>query len=295
MPTTRTCSFLAAAMAVVSHRLKAAASALPKHFLRSRPFGSAALAYDYDEWEEDVGDRYNTMENSDGCVTGRGVQWVILGDPMAKRHVYADRLSKLLHVPYISMGTLVRQELSPHSFLYKEIANSVNQGKLVPEEVIFGLLSKRLEEGYCKGESGFILDGIPRTRVQAEILDKIADIDLVLNIKCTEDCMLKGLLGDQACSACHDLLGMRSSTITRNLHSKVNAAELDSADLEGFGREKLRTYAEQSKPIEEYYKKQKKLLDFQVAGAPGESWNGLLAALHLQHMSGFSSSQKLNA
>lgn len=43
----------------------------------------------------------------------------------------------------------------------------MNQGKLVPEEVIFGLLSKRLEEGYCKGESGFILDGIPRTKIQA--------------------------------------------------------------------------------------------------------------------------------
>ena len=61
------------------------------------------------------------MEDSEGCVTGRGVQWVILGDPMAKRHVYADRLSKLLDVPHISMGTLVRQELSPHSFLYKQV------------------------------------------------------------------------------------------------------------------------------------------------------------------------------
>lgn len=282
-------------MAVVSHRLKAAASSLPHHFLRRRPFGSAAaLAYDFDDYEQDE-DRYKTMEDSEGCVTGRGVQWVILGDPMAKRHVYADRLSKLLDVPHISMGTLVRQELSPHSVLYKQIANSVNQGKLVPEEVIFGLLSKRLEEGYCRGESGFILDGIPRTRVQAEVLDKIADIDLVLNIKCTEDCMLKGLLGDQACSACYDLLGMHSSTITRNLHSKVSTAERDGANLEGVGRDKLRTYAEQSKPIEEYYKKQKKLLDFQAAGAPGESWNGLLAALHLQHMNGFGSSQKLNA
>ncbi|KAL1819451.1 hypothetical protein ACET3Z_014320 [Daucus carota] len=281
-------------MAVVSHRLKAAASALPYHFLRRRPFGSAAaLAYDYDEWEHEDG--YTTMEDSEGCVTGRGVQWVILGDPMAKRHVYADRLSKLLDVPHISMGTLVRQELSPHSFLYKQIANSVNQGKLVPQEVIFGLLSKRLEEGYCRGESGFILDGIPRTRVQAEVLDKIADIDLVLNIKCTEDCMLKGLLGDQACSACHDFLGMHSSIMTRNLHSKVNTAELNGANLAGVGGDKLRTYAEQSKPIEEYYKKQKKLLDFQVAGPPGESWNSLLAALHLQHMSAFSSSQKLNA
>lgn len=43
----------------------------------------------------------------------------------------------------------------------------MNHGKLVPEDVIFGLLSKRLEEGYCRGETGFILDGIPRTKMQA--------------------------------------------------------------------------------------------------------------------------------
>lgn len=43
----------------------------------------------------------------------------------------------------------------------------MNEGKLVPEDVIFGLLSKRLEEGYYRGENGFILDGIPRTRIQA--------------------------------------------------------------------------------------------------------------------------------
>lgn len=48
-----------------------------------------------------------------------------------------------------------------------QIATALNRGKLVPEDVIFGLLSKRLEEGYCRGESGFILDGIPRTRAQA--------------------------------------------------------------------------------------------------------------------------------
>lgn len=92
----------------------------------------------------------------------------------------------------------------------------MNQGKLVPEDVIFGLLSKRLEEGYRRGESGFILDGIPRTTVQAvsliftsllnqcvfvesnlisshllmlfqEILDEIADVDMVVNLKCEED------------------------------------------------------------------------------------------------------------
>lgn len=55
-----------------------------------------------------------------------------------------------------------------------KIASAVNEGKLVPEDVVFGLLSKRLEEGYCRGESGFILDGIPRTIFQAVCTPLIA-------------------------------------------------------------------------------------------------------------------------
>lgn len=51
----------------------------------------------------------------------------------------------------------------------------------------------------------------------------------------------------------------------------------------------------QSKPLEDYYRKQQKLLDFHVASAPGETWQGLLAALHLQHINAVSSSQKLTA
>ncbi|XAR51983.1 Adenylate kinase [Bertholletia excelsa] len=154
-----------------------------------RSYGSAAVAYDYDYEEyESEPYRFTAMEDTEGSVPARGVQWVIMGDPPAKKHVYAERLSELLQVPHISMGALVRQELHPQSSLYKQIANAVNQGRLVPEEIIFGLLSKRLEEGLERGETGFILDGIPRTRMQAEILDKIADIDLVVNFKCTEEC-----------------------------------------------------------------------------------------------------------
>uniref|UniRef100_A0A2N9HXS7 adenylate kinase n=1 Tax=Fagus sylvatica TaxID=28930 RepID=A0A2N9HXS7_FAGSY len=111
--------------------------------------------------------------------------------PSAKKHVFAERLSKLLEVPHISIATLVRQDLSPRSSLYKQIANAVNCGELVPEDIIFGLLSKRLEDGYYQGENGFILDGIPRSPIQAEILDQLAEIDLVVNFKCSEDGLLK--------------------------------------------------------------------------------------------------------
>ncbi|CAN1321714.1 Probable adenylate kinase 7, mitochondrial [Linum perenne] len=135
---------------------------------------AAAVEYHYsdEEEEEDVefhdftGTR-RTLAAADGSTLERGVQWVLIGDPGAKKHLYAERLSKVLQVPHISMGNLLRQELSPRSSLYKHISNAVNEGKLVHEEVIFGLLSKRLEEGYSKGETGFILDSIPKTRLQA--------------------------------------------------------------------------------------------------------------------------------
>ncbi|XP_059292521.1 probable adenylate kinase 7, mitochondrial [Lycium ferocissimum] len=239
-----------------------------------RAYGSAAAAqldYHYDCYD---------YEESAGSVPRRGVQWLIMGDPMTQRHVYAQWLSKLLDVPHISMGSLVRQELHPRSTLYDKIADAVNDGKLVPEELIFDLLSKRLEEGYCRGESGFILDGIPRSKFQAEILDKVVDIDLVLNLKCSDSYLSKNDRSNGIYSADLELEGgnLRSSRV------------MDSA-----WREKQHVHAEQIKPLEEYYRKQKKLLDFQVAGGPSETWQGLLTALHLQHMMSAAGSTQLTA
>lgn len=132
-------------------------------------------------------------------------------------------------VPYLSFLFLAKcffiswlSYLFLLSGLYNtQIASSVNEGKHVPKGLVFALLSKRLEEGYARGESGFILDGIPRTLHQAvsfpssfivefltlwppkrtfvfhcdcshlfspqETLDQIAHIDLVVNLKCSED------------------------------------------------------------------------------------------------------------
>ncbi|ONK80776.1 uncharacterized protein A4U43_C01F21600 [Asparagus officinalis] len=170
------------------------------------------------------------------------------------------------------------------------IANAVNEGKLVPEDIIFGLLSKRLEEGYDRGETGFILDGIPRTQVQAEILNQIADIDLVVNFKCVEDSLVKKDFGSQICSHCgksFDASNSESTSInpclaTRSRHSPLKSSA--AIDKEGSHMGKFHAYAEQSKLLEEYYRKQKKLLDFPVSGGPGDTWCGLLAALHLQHL-----------
>ncbi|XP_072970997.1 probable adenylate kinase 7, mitochondrial [Typha angustifolia] len=277
---------------------------------RSRHFAAAAAAVEeeveyWTEWEEDeaAGRRQvgSAAEDTWEKREGRGPQWVFMGSPGAQKHVYATRVAELLEVPYISMGTLVRQELNPRSSLYKKISNAVNDGKLVPEDIIFGLLSKRLEEGYHRGETGFILDGIPRTRIQAEILDQIAEIDLVVNFKCMDDCLVNPRFKTDICSHCGRTFNATSSestslnpclaTRTRHALLKPSAA----VDLDDGHVEKLRAYSEQSKLLEEYYRKQQKLLDFQVSGGPGEIWRGLLAALHLQHMDAPNSPQKLTA
>ncbi|XP_062010320.1 probable adenylate kinase 7, mitochondrial [Rosa rugosa] len=242
-----------------------------------RAYGSAAAAQ-LDYYSDEEEEHQTAVVDSAGWIPRRGIHWVLIGDRGAKKHLYAERLSKLLEVPHISMGTLVRQELNPRSSLYKQIANAVNEGKLVQDEVIFALLSKRLEEGYYRGENGFILDGIPRTRIQAELVDQIAEIDLVVNFKSTDD-LVKKNLGTGSLALSQDYLRMSNSMHDVNLQEE----QLKSA------------IAEKSKLLEDYYRKQNKLIDFHMKGAPGETWKGLLAALHLQHINAVSSSQKLTA
>ncbi|KAI9384680.1 hypothetical protein POPTR_012G095700v4 [Populus trichocarpa] len=110
------------------------------------------------------------------------------------------------------------------------------------------------DTAYFNGET--VLDGIPRKQFQVEILDQLVEIDLAVGFRCTDDYLVKQ---QQA----------------------------------GAWKQKLQAYAEQSRPLEDCYQKRKRLLDFQVGSAPAENWQGLLAALHLQHTNTVYSSKKL--
>lgn len=106
-------------------RLRVAAVPLRGLALRSnRGFGSAAAAqcyYDDDE-EEECAPR--GVLDAQGCTPERGVQWVMIGEPGARRNLFAKRLSKLLEVPHISMATLLSQDLNPRSSLYHQVIRS---------------------------------------------------------------------------------------------------------------------------------------------------------------------------
>ncbi|CAI9091032.1 OLC1v1025949C1 [Oldenlandia corymbosa var. corymbosa] len=228
---------------------------------------------------------------------GRSVQWVFLGCPGVGKGTYAARLSSLLGVPHISTGDLVRHELSSHGPLSSKLGEIVNQGKLISDETIIDLLSKRLEAGEAKGESGFILDGFPRTIRQAEILEGVTNIDLVINLKLREEALLAKCLGRRICSecggnynvACIDIEGENGSPRMYmppllpppNCESKLITR---SDDTEEVVKERLRIYNEMSRPVEEFYRSRGKLLEFDLPGGIPESWPKLLRALNLDDL-----------
>ncbi|CAL2267868.1 unnamed protein product [Prunus armeniaca] len=224
----------------------------------------------------------------------RNVQWVFLGSPGVGKGTYASRLSNLLGVPHIATGDLVREELAASGPLSKELSEIVNQGKLVSDEIIISLLSKRLEAGGAKGELGFILDGFPRTIRQAEILEGVTEIDLVLNLKLREDVLVEKCLGRRMCSQCGGNFNVASINVKdSNGSPAISMAPLlppphcmsklvtRADDTEEVVKHRIHVYNEKSRPVEEFYRSRGKLLEFDLPGGIPESWPKLLEVLNL--------------
>lgn len=227
-------------------------------------------------------------------LAGKSVQWVFLGCPGVGKGTYASRLSNLLGVPHIATGDLVRHELSSSGPLSRQLAEIVNQGKLVSDEIIITLLSKRLEAGEEKGESGFILDGFPRTIRQAEILEGVTDIGLVVNLKLPEQALIEKCLGRRICSQCGKNYNVAEINIKgENGKPGIYMAPLNppaqcasklisrADDTEAVVKQRLRIYDEMSQPLEDFYRSRGKLLEFDLPGGIPESWPKLLEALNL--------------
>uniref|UniRef100_A0A0D9WAZ3 adenylate kinase n=1 Tax=Leersia perrieri TaxID=77586 RepID=A0A0D9WAZ3_9ORYZ len=226
---------------------------------------------------------------------GRRVQWVFLGCPGVGKGTYASRLSQMLSVPHIATGDLVRDALASPDPFSKQLAEIVNNGKLVSDEIIINLLSKRLEEGAEKGELGFILDGFPRTIRQAEILEGVTDIDLVINLKLREEALLAKCLGRRMCSQCGGNFNVASIDMEGEnggprmyMPPLLPPPQCESKlitrpdDTEEVVKERLRVYHDLSEPVEEFYRSRGKLLEFNLPGGIPESWPKLLRALNLE-------------
>lgn len=125
----------------------------------------------------------------------------ILGAPGAGKGTMAKEIAKKLNIPTISTGALLRDEIKSGSLLGKEIDSLISNGNFVTDEMMIPILLKRITSDDCK--NGYILDGYPRNKAQAEGLASIGiNLEKALLINVSNNDILTRLLGRRECSKC---------------------------------------------------------------------------------------------
>ena len=126
---------------------------------------------------------------------------ILLGAPGAGKGTQAEILCKELDIPTISTGNILRAAIKNGTPTGLKAKSFMDAGQLVPDEVIIGIISERLEEPDCA--KGFILDGVPRTLAQAEALDRAGvTFDKVLSIEISDREIEERMGGRRVCSGC---------------------------------------------------------------------------------------------
>ena len=126
---------------------------------------------------------------------------ILLGAPGAGKGTQADILSQRLNIPTISTGNILRAAVKNGTPVGLKAKEYMDAGKLVPDEVIIGIVAERLAESDCA--NGYILDGVPRTIAQAEALEeKGITFDTVLSLEISDEEIIERMGGRRACTAC---------------------------------------------------------------------------------------------
>jgi adenylate kinase len=186
---------------------------------------------------------------------------VLIGPPGAGKGTQAKRLEEQFKLVQLSTGDMLRAETSSGSELGKEAKSIMESGNLVPDDLIIGLISKRIEADDCA--KGFILDGFPRTTKQAEALHRMLEekdlrLDHVIEITVDDEAMVERITGRFTCAACgagyHDRFQRPK---VDGVCDSCGGAEFtrradDNAETV---RARLRAYHEQTEPVVAYYAK----------------------------------------
>ncbi len=191
---------------------------------------------------------------------------ILLGPPGAGKGTLAGLLKNILNILHISTGDLLRQEMKDGTKLGREIKKFVESGQLVPDEVVTKMIEQKVtrKEVFTKG---YMLDGYPRTSTQAEDLDSILkrnkqSINCALYLEATLSIVVQRLTGRRVCKKCDALFHIKNRPPKKRGVCDACGGELyqRSDDNEETIRKRMDVYAESTKPIIEYYQKQKKLV-----------------------------------
>ena len=188
------------------------------------------------------------------------MKMILLGAPGAGKGTQAERLCKVLNIPTISTGNILRAAVKNGTPTGKQAEAYMKAGKLVPDEVIIGILKERLAQDDCA--NGFILDGVPRTIAQAEAIEKMGiRIDKVLELSVADNVIVERMGGRRVCEKCG------ASYHIVNKKSKVEGVcdccggklVIRKDDQPATVLDRLKAYHEQTEPLVDFYRQRGKL------------------------------------
>jgi adenylate kinase len=178
---------------------------------------------------------------------------IISGPPGSGKGTRASRIAKALNIPHISTGDLFRKEMADGTELGKLAKGIMDQGKLVPDEITMNMLKNRLQEEDCK--KGFILDGVPRTIKQAELLKEITEIDHVLNLDIPNEIIIERMGSRRTCKGCGTIYNVK--TMPSKVEGKCDHCTSELIQREDEKPEvisqRLEVYDSQTKPLIDFY------------------------------------------
>lgn len=183
---------------------------------------------------------------------------ILLGPPGAGKGTQAKRLMEKYNIPQISTGDILRAAVKDGTEMGKKAKEYMDAGKLVPDEVVIGIIDDRLKEDDCK--EGYMLDGFPRTVPQAEALDEVlakmgSAIDHTISIEVPEDELMGRLTGRRTCKDCGaGFHVMFDPPKTEGVCDKCSGQlyQRDDDNEETVGN-RLKVYNDQTQPLIDYY------------------------------------------
>ncbi len=181
---------------------------------------------------------------------------ILLGAPGAGKGTQAEVISDKLSIPAISTGNIIREALANGTEMGLKAKSFIDAGKLVPDEVVIGIIKERLAKDDCA--NGFILDGFPRTIPQAEALDSMGVIiDRVISIEVADEDIARRMSGRRVCKGCGSSYHLEYKKPAVEGICNACGGELIQRkdDHPDTVLDRLKVYHEQTEPLKGYYEK----------------------------------------
>ena len=185
---------------------------------------------------------------------------ILLGAPGAGKGTQAEILSKLLTIPTISTGNILRAAMKNGTPVGLKAKEYVDAGKLVPDEVIIDIIKERLAQEDCV--NGYILDGVPRTIPQAQAMEDMGvAVDCALSIEVEDQVIIDRMSGRRTCKECSQTFHVVSNPPKQEGICDFCGGELNirKDDAPETVKARLETYHKETEPLKAFYAERNKL------------------------------------